>query len=202
MSEEAILPSAGTESREETALPIQRCENENQKENLLTKEEKNQNRKFALRRDVVNKTILRNMRRYYQRLFVDSVPGYSKRRMRDPKLYWASLRQCAADLFPERELGERDVAFYLGAVLNARAMKAVRSSSKDKREIDRVYSCMYAYSHTKMEGLFGIGAMGALFRRYWSHVEQGEGLASEDSFAKNPEVYRQALLEIKDKFGF
>ena len=162
----------------------------------------NQNRKFALRRDVVNKTILRNMRRYYQRLFADSVPGYSKRRMRDPKLFWTSLKECAGDLFPVQEHGERDMAFYLGAVLNARAMKAVRSSSKDKREIDRVYSCMYAYSHTKMEGLFSIAAMGALFRRYWSHVEQVGGLENEDPFAKNPEVYRQALLEIKDKFGF
>ena len=121
----------------------------------------------------MNKNILRNMRRFFQRLFAEQVSGMSKRRLRDPARFWSCVQEFAAAMFPEekqKKTGERGVAFYLGALLNARAMKAVTGGVREKREIDRVHACMYSYSHTKLEGLCAVAAAGKLFRRYCVHL--------------------------------
>ena len=80
------------------------------------------------------------------------------------------MQEFAAKLFPTEKTCERGVAFYLGAVLNARAMKTATVGVREKREIDRVHSCMYAYSHTKMEALCGVAPVGKLFRKYCVHL--------------------------------
>ena len=62
---------------------------------------------------------------------------------------------------------KEQAAFYLGALLYPKDMKRDKRSTRVKREVDRVYSSLYKYSHTKLNELVTVSAFRRFFRLFY-----------------------------------
>ena len=176
---------------------------------------------FSKRRDVVNKTILRLMRRFYLRKYSEATEysnskksslksfGFAKREA-DPETVMHTAQRCADKLFLGEQKHIQDfskhqdkntgLAFYIGALLFPREMKKVKTSSAQRREVDRVYSCLYSYSHAKLEKLFENRSLGRLYELFYEE-SYAEGLLEKDeTVSKNSEVYSEAMSELLARF--
>ena len=156
---------------------------------------------FSQRRDVVNKTILRNMRRFFLKQFNDMFEYTTKKRNKGTGYYLACVDQLLETLFPAmQDPTERDeVAFYLGALLYPKDMKRSKGTSRLKREVDKVYASLYSYSHAKLNKLIRVRTFGRLFGLFCTNTDEAE-FEQGPTVLKNKEVYVEALQSLRARF--
>ena len=140
------------------------------------------------------------MRRFYLRKYseVAEYPNSNKsnlkslgfaKREADPETVMHTAQLCADMLFPgeqkhiqglSKPQGKNTgLAFYIGALLFPREMKKVKTSSVQRREVERVHSCLYSYSHAKLEKLFENRSLGRLYELFYEE-SLAEGLLKKD----------------------
>ena len=67
---------------------------------------------------------------------------------------------------------KEQTAFYLVALLYPKDMKSSKKTSRQKREVDKVYASLYSYSHAKLNKLVTVRAFGRLFRLFYSEAKE------------------------------
>jgi hypothetical protein len=161
---------------------------------------------LAVRKDVINKTILRVMKRYLTKQFhecFEKVPSNCEDRM---KSYSQNIRKFIDIKFQIQPSEKKITEFYLANTIYPKLMSKEYTKrlneelgNTSKNELCQLYECMYKYSHSKLLDLFKLTPVQTLFLHFY---QQGldEVMASEQAMLKNPKLYLDAIELFKDAF--
>lgn len=153
--------------------------------------------KFALRKDVMNKTILRIMSRYFRSIAEKSYPDF-KRRIKNQDLLEELLQELCYKLFPSHACGNFNLKYVLGALICAPQTKALPLDPETLSLVTQVHKCLSKYTHKDLRRLHKSGCIKLFFNNF---VSEGlEFFNDEDIVKRNPLQYAQALEEFKISF--
>lgn len=159
------------------------------------------------RKDVVVKSILRSMRKFYSELLQDN--SEYKRKIRNIKLKHQKLIRCSLELAKTLSLGNSDeaVAFYLTAVafptdLKKILAKGISEEPENKglfnegiREIERIECALTRYSKRVMDEFIKIPEVCMLLLNYLDKVENEE---YDDHYKMLKEMANESLETNKE----
>lgn len=127
-----------------------------QAEQLLSKTNSSSESKLAVRSDVVNKTLLRSLKRYYTSEFEKVVKWNLHGKLINKDEIFDKLKKFTKEIYqndarfnlPEFSgVTIDDLIFYMGVCINPVFMKKCSSSSHDRNKYQNFYNCLYKYSH-------------------------------------------------------
>lgn len=152
------------------------------------------------RKDVVFKTILRSVRRFYSKLFKSLYPkSFSKA---NPKHTIASqievVKNICEQLFPESQHIESTTYLVTCMVNHKLYESSVRIGlvpPKIKQQVHDLFECLYSFKMGKFKEVTSNKAVKELFTTMLSHGVDSI-IQSEKAMAENPEMYLEAFDEI------
>jgi hypothetical protein len=124
---------------------------------------------LSQRRDVVNKTILRAMRRYFsQKLKTDFPQEYEGKRDKQNR-FFSNVRNLAVQIFGESHQDIECLHFYLASIIDHKCLsdKDRTLSGASESDLKIFYSCLYKYSHTRLVNLFRMAPLAQIFREFY-----------------------------------
>ena len=155
---------------------------------------------LSKRKDVVNKTILRSLKRYYLNEF-DSVTGFSSL---SDKEKFANFHDLVRT-FVTKELEStngltseeiEDTIFFFGSMISHIHMRRGIKISKQRTQVNFVHKCLYNYSHKKLAQLIAYGGFKQVLKDFVKYGGLEVVINSEETFSKNQDVYRKAAEEL------
>lgn len=155
---------------------------------------------LSKRSDVVNKTILRSMKRYYFTEF-DSVTGFSM--MPDVEKF-ARFNELIRNYVTEelKSIGKLnseeidETIFFFGSMISHIHMRRGIKVSKQRTQVNFVHKCLYNYSHKKLAQLMTHGGFKHVLRDFVNFGGIDVVINSEETLAKNQDVYKSAAEEL------
>lgn len=155
---------------------------------------------LSKRSDVVNKTILRSMKRYYLTEF-DSVTSFSTLSDKDKFAYFHELVRTfvTRELKSTKGLSEEeieDTIFFFGSMISHIHMRRGIQISKQRTQVNFVHKCLYNYSHKKLTQLIAYGGFRQVLRDFVKFGGLEVVINSEETLSKNQDVYKKAADEL------
>ena len=164
---------------------------------------------LAQRRDVVNKTILRALRRYYAQrlkeyLEVDSIP--EKEAM---KPVFGQVCNFWEVLFGKQNKDLPSLQLYMAYIISPKEIDESalwKQTELDEEHLISYYSWLYKYSHSKLVSLFSDKYIGIIYDHFYQNAKQFV-LDNEPAMTKNVGLYTKILddfdqyFKIEDKSG-
>jgi hypothetical protein len=151
---------------------------------------------LATRRDVVNKTILRVLRRYLTTKFKNEVePVYEGKTDKHTK-YFAYVKKLAILMFGESHPQIKLLHFYLASIIDHKYMtdEDVEESGAGSEDLTIFYNWLYKYSHTRMVNLLHVGPIGQIYEKFYEEAKDSV-LLNEVSLSKNKKLYSKVMDE-------
>ena len=164
---------------------------------------------FNTRQDVLNKTLLRSIKKYLTSSFEQEenfkrfTPA-EKYQSFKPLLrgfverHYASL---LSDSESDRNFTFEDVYYYIGIIIN---FNFIKRGMRNKRHIKfnvSLYDCLYKYTHTKLSKLCGDEILRFLFLDFIESGKIYEHLQSDETMALNKEKYEKTIGMFKAAFS-
>ena len=166
------------------------------------------------RKDVVYKTLLRSIKRYYTTLFEEQTDYASLSKSKQDKLCTKIIDQFVRRVFAHHlsqavtENGEKvDVinkvavdlisSFILSLVIPSYVKRNCKGT-KTFEIYETFYECLYRYSHKRLETALGIQAVAAVFKIFLEGDVFEELVTTDDTLSKNQDAYRVAKAEFLD----
>lgn len=151
---------------------------------------------LSKRRDVVNKTILRVLRRYLAQEFKTLVPQQYEDKEEIFEKFYENVRIYANKIFGESNPDIKILHFYLASVIDHRNIKEKDMSASEmvSRDLTVFYDWLYKYSHTRLVNLFGVKPLGVIFEYFYNSAKDNV-LKNEVAWAKNKALYSKVLEE-------
>lgn len=151
---------------------------------------------LSKRRDVVNKTILRVLRRYLTQEFKTLVPQQYEDKEEIFEKFYENVKLYADKIFGESNPDIKILHFYLASVIDHRNIKEkdILESEMVSRDLTIFYDCLYKYSHTRLVNLFGVKPLGVIFEYFYNSAKDNV-LKNEGACAKNKALYSKVLEE-------
>ena len=153
---------------------------------------------LAQRRDVVNKTILRVMRRFLtQKLKVNFPQEYEGKEDKQNR-FFDNVRNLAVLMFGEENNDLDTLHFFLASIIDHKYLKEEDLISAGASESDKMvfYDCLYKYSHTRLVNLFSVEPLGEIYRHFYEEAKHSI-LESETSLSKNRPLYEKVMEEFQ-----
>ena len=172
-----------------------------QKIAAMTLASKDKDLDLAQRRDVVNKTILRVLRRSLGQKFKEMFPKKFKSKDAKNKWYFEYIKMFCVNLFGTNHELLPELQFYMASIIYPSHMNKndLSQSGISKDSFDLFHSCLYKYSHTKLINLFEVKPLGLIYKTFFTgSLEQI--LRSESSVCKNYDLYSVAFREFLEVF--
>lgn len=158
-------------------------------------------KKLAIRSDVVNKTLLRSLKRYYTAEFERQTQSKISTKSTQKEEVYQKIRDFTESIYqdePRFGLSEfndvtmDDLFFYMGICINPQMMKKTTSTPQERSRFQNFYSCLYKYSHKKLMKLFSSKALYFMFRKFFEDGVFEDLLVNDSTLKRNPEVYKTA----------
>lgn len=153
---------------------------------------------LATRRDVVNKTILRVLRRYLTCKFKNKIEQiYEGKPDKQTKLYFYNdVLNLAVMMFGERHPQIKLLHFYLASVIDHKYITEddVEAAGLEIDDLKTFYNWLYKYSHTRMVNLLQIEPIGKIYEKFYEEAKD-EVLQNEVSLSKNKQLYSKVMDE-------
>ena len=114
------------------------------------------NNRLAVRSDVVNKTLLRSLKRYYTSEFEKLVNCNLHGKIAQKEEVFEKLKQFTIEIYqnddrfklPEfKDVTMKDLIFYMGVWINPSFMKKWTGTPQERNKYQNFYNCLYKYSH-------------------------------------------------------
>ena len=164
-------------------------------------------KKFSQREDVLNKTLLRSLKKYFtdkfnqKSDFMSLTPGekywkFKAKIFEFTKEYYQSLFNLD-EYSPELQ---EDVLYYIGILVNPNLIKRFLKKRKYIRFFRGYYECVYKYSHRKLNKLFADPVLKFVFEIYRSSGAAEEMVINDETLSKNKICYRNWLEVFTDSF--
>lgn len=156
---------------------------------------------LAQRRDVVNKTVLRIMRRYFMQKFRDMYAQKFKCKEAKNKWYFEYIKKFTIELFG---IDHEDLALlqaYMASIINPKNMNAndIVDSGLDKEDMFAFHNTLYKYSHTRLVNLLKVKPLSILYAHFYTRPIE-ELIRSEPSVSKNISLYLTAFKDFMRVF--
>lgn len=158
---------------------------------------------LSKRGDVVNKTILRAMKRYYFTEF-DSLYGFSNLSDKEKfaqfhelvrKFVTQEMKGCKDLAAPELE----DAILFFGSMISHIHMRRGITVSKIRTQVNSVHKCLYSYSHKKLSQLMKQQGFKFVLGDFAYHGGIDIVLNSEETMLKQQDLYRDACEALLQK---
>jgi len=190
---------------EEQKDTIQNYPDINKEIDLITSKitSKNQNKcesNFAKRKDVVNKTILRSMRRYYSVEF-ELATNFSALSDKEKFSNFHELIKCFVEKHFKmlNDLSGQDIEdtiFFFGSMVSHVHMRRGITVSKQRTEVNLVHKCLLNYSQKKLAQLISGGGFKHVLRHFLKFGGLDVVINGEDTMTKNQDLYKHAAEEL------
>ena len=117
---------------------------------------------LARRRDVVNKTILRILRRYLAQQFKLHVPQVNEEKVNKRQVFFKNIKEFAIKIFGESNPELNILHFYLASIIDPKFINEsdIIESNANISDVKTFYDCLYKYSHTRLVNLFEVKPIG------------------------------------------
>ena len=151
---------------------------------------------LAKRRDVVNKTIFRILRRFLTQEFRALVPLQQEDKNSKRDKFFQSVKEYAKNIFEENHSEFKILHFYLASIIDHKYITKENAIACDINFIESTtfYDWIYKYSHTRLVNLFEVKPIGKIYEYFYNKAKDSV-LSSESSVIKNSELYSQLLEE-------
>lgn len=151
---------------------------------------------LARRRDVVNKTILRVLRRYFSQRFKKNVPETQDSKSNKKDNFFAHVSELAIEMFGTTHPELKTLQFYLATIIDHKYIKAedIVSSEVSPKELTTFYDCIYKYSHTRLVNLLSVKPLGTIYQYFYTEARD-KILETESALIKNKELYSTVMKE-------
>lgn len=156
---------------------------------------------LAQRRDVVNKTILRMLRRYLTSKFREDYKSKFESKEKKSSWYFETIKDFAANLFGAQHPQLNLLQFYVGSIISPKLMteEDLQESGMEREQLFTFYDCLYKYSHTRLVNLFNVRPIGVIYQYFYEGpLKDVQG--SEDCVVKNQELYSTVFEEFLQIF--
>jgi hypothetical protein len=158
-------------------------------------------KKLAIRSDVVNKTLLRSLKRYYTAEFEKTTLNTLSGKFTSKSEVYRTIKEFTENIYD----GERrfnldefadvqldELVFYMGICIKPQEMKKSTNSPQERQKFQNFYSCLYKYSHKKLLKLFHSNTLHFMFRKFFEDGIFDDLLINDATLKRNPEVYKNA----------
>lgn len=157
--------------------------------------------KLALRSDVMNKNIIRAIRRECKNLFdlyakscsVSCIKNSDEFNTVNLSFAEHILNKMDTDWRKWTHFNFEDFAIYLGAFSNYWAMKRLTLGGCHKLKVDKVYGVFYKYSHQRFKEFIQVPEISLIIRMIWREVGTQNLLNHNDSLMTNKNKYQEYL---------
>lgn len=159
--------------------------------------------KLSVRKDVVNKTLFRALKRYYTELFLNN---YELDTKESSESYLKKIKEFSCRLFYNKveELCFKGLTIdkvekFLSIVISPNHVKPTLKEVEDLTLHKEFYSCIYQYSHKKLAGMLSNPVCGYLFTDFVNSGNLTKFIFTCSTMSQNSEVYDKAgksFLEI------
>lgn len=156
---------------------------------------------LSQRRDVVNKTVLRIMRRYFMQKFRDMYPQKFKSKDAKTKWYFDYIMRFTAELFGQTHPDLEMLQIYMASIINPKHMTNanIKDTGLEKDQFLTFYNTLYKYSHTRLVNLFKVEPLGTLYNHFY-YGPMDQIIQSETSVTKNSKLYAAAFADFLKVF--
>lgn len=150
---------------------------------------------------MVNKTLLRSLKRFYTAKFENDLKFKQESKFNKSVDFLSNIEEFTKAIYlddPRFKLPKfagvsmSDLVFYMGMCINPTVMKKHISSAQSRSKFQNFYSCLYQYSHKKLQKLLTSRELYFMFSRFFEDGSFDSFLASDSTLGRNPEVYRKA----------
>lgn len=154
---------------------------------------------LSQRRDVVFKTIVRDMRKYFIEDF-NKMTSYVKKKRYNKKDYYLT---CIDNYIKNEHFHQvstkngrniKDFNIYLGALIYPKEFSNIISKKQHLKLIDETYSTLYKFSLSKMKNYLIKDAIFNLFMHYYNkEIVEGDRLDTNKTMKKHKSLYLEAF---------
>jgi len=153
--------------------------------------------KLSTRRDVVSKTILRIMKRYFVQIFKEMYPKL-KLKVNSIEEYLESAKQFLSTL--NGEISSNDhIKYFIAQMVSLKLTAKFEVNNQMKGSLKLLDSCLYSYSDKAMNKLFKDSSAKILFNYFFENGQRFFG--AEKNVVKNLSEYSCALKGIYVQFN-
>lgn len=149
--------------------------------------------KLSTRKDVVSKTLLRSLKRYYTELFFESY-DLGKKESTESYLYKIqefSQRVLYSKLIDMREWGVTmdQATKFISVMVSPGHIKSSLTDESDIAMHKDFYSCLYQYTHKKLANMLKNIVCGFLFHEFVNDGHLASFISKCPTMSQNPSVY-------------
>lgn len=156
---------------------------------------------LATRRDVVNKTILRVLRRYLTQKLKECTPVDSDGKQNKKEKFFMNVKNLATDMFGKNHPNFKILHFYIASIIDYKYLTTqdIEHSGVKNEDLTTFYDCLYKYSHTRLVNLFSVQPLGEIYNYFYNEAKD-RILDSETSLSKNKSLYKKVMKEFEQIF--
>ncbi|CAI2367761.1 unnamed protein product [Moneuplotes crassus] len=208
----SVIPN--TNIQQDKSLKIKLCkEDPEQSENKSEDKEEEvvlrhpRHGELSQRRDVIFKTIFRDMRKYYRQNFNETTGYVSRKRYKRKDFYLVCVdeyiqSQHIKPLSMKNSKNIKDFNIYLGALIYPKELEAILQKTPQKKIAKEIYDALYKFSLGKMKSILIKDGIHNLFMHYYEkEILNGDRLketpeasmASNNTMTKHRKLYLEAF---------
>ena len=152
----------------------------------------------SVRKDVMNKTLFRSIRREYKQDFKDFCVRNNIKITRNSKYLEQAIQKYsnhlidisgAAEAFQEHG-SMSNLKYYVGLFVDFCKMRKLTKKSSDQETLKSFYDCLYSYSHKKFYDFVGIPEVKFLMKRKLEAEQVDKMISKYSTLKKNENHYR------------
>lgn len=151
-----------------------------------------------IRKDVLNKTVVRALKRYYTQLFEAAYPTYATSGCKTVQEF-----ESLTTTFVETHFGNSDsqLASMIRAFVNPDLSKKTKRTRKERDFLTEYQACIYKYSTKKLLKLAQNDTFSYLFKDFINKGAFEQLAYSDDNMSQNPEAYISTAKSMVKLFG-
>mmetsp|Transcript_6959 Transcript_6959/g.7782 ORF Transcript_6959/g.7782 Transcript_6959/m.7782 type:complete len:196 (+) Transcript_6959:672-1259(+) len=164
--------------------------------------------KLSLRKDVVNKTLFRSMKRFYTDKFAET---FSLSKKESSESYMNKVKAFCTAIFGDKleslshsNLTYAQIEKFMSIVISPNHVKSLLVESEDLNLHKEYYSCLYQYSHKKIAKMLLNSVCGYLFTDFINSGNLTQFITTCSTMSQNPKTYeatsKNFLLMIQGKY--
>lgn len=165
--------------------------------------------KLSVRKDVVNKTLFRALKRFYTDKFMEM---FQLSKKESSESYMSKVKVFCTNTFGDNleslhnyNLTYEQVERFMSIVISPNHVKSLLVESEDLTLHKEYYSCLYQYSHKKLAKMLLTPVCGYLFTDFINSGNLTKFITSCSTMSQNPDTYDSAsenflnIIQGKDK---
>lgn len=153
---------------------------------------------LSTRKDVVNKTLFRSLKRFHTEKFLSM---FELGKKETAESYLEKVSQFCSEVFGEK-LSELDswgislraIEKFIAVMVSPNHIKNALDDESDATLYKDYYSCLYQYSHKKLANMLQNRVCGFLFHHFVLDGHISNFISNCSTMSQHPEVYRKASL--------